>query len=430
MATEIIMPKVDMVMETGTFVEWLKQEGEPVRKGDALFVIMSDKSAIELDSPASGMLAGLSAKKDDVIPVAQTIGYILAPGEQLPSQGKPAAPSAVVSAAPPKETPSAAVVIAPPAVQMPSDAGAVIRATPLARKMAKQMGIDLSVVAGRGERGRIYKADILAFEQKTSAVVSPQPVMMDIPLPDARIRQHIALKGVRAIIAKRMAYSASTIPHIYESVTVNMSEAIRMRARISPAYEEKFGHKPSYTAILTHAVAKTLMLHPNMNSSLAGEEVIQWEDIHIGIATSLEDYLIVPVVREVQKRNLESIVEEMDRLLNAARTKRLEPRELSGSTFTISNLGMHKIESFTAIINPPEAAILAVGAMEDAAVVVRGKQKGADAGDEGESGTPQLVIQPVMKITIAADHRINDGVAAAKFLTDLKAVLENPYLLI
>jgi pyruvate dehydrogenase E2 component (dihydrolipoamide acetyltransferase) len=316
------------------------------------------------------------------------------------------------------------------------DNDAIIRATPLARKIAKQMGIDLRTVSGRGERGRIYKADILAYEQKPEAVVSQpmveaaHPVAMDVPLPEAHIRQRIALKGVRAIIAKRMAFSASTIPHIYESVTVNMSEAIRMRARISPAYEEKFGHRPSFTAILTHAVAKTLIRHPNMNSSLVGEEIIQWEDIHIGIATSLEDYLIVPVVREVQKRNLESIVEEMDRLLNAARTKRLEPKDMSGSTFTISNLGMHKIESFTAIINPPEAAILAVGAMEEAAVVVKGK-----AGDDEESGAqhrcaPQLVVQPVMKITIAADHRINDGVAAAKFLTDLKAVLENPYLLI
>ncbi len=418
MASEIIMPKVDMVMETGTFVEWLKGEGEEVKKGEPLFVIMSDKSAIEIDAPASGTLAGLTAKKDDVIPVAQTIGFILVAGESLPKKEPAMAPQATVPA-PQEAAPAVPAVAVPVVPAAPTiQAGEGVRATPLARKLAKQMGIDLHLLQGRGSRGRIHKADVLAYGEKGAQALSslaglPQAAM-NVPLPEARVRQRIALKGVREIIARRMAYSTATIPHIYENVTVNMSELVRMRARIAPAYEEKYGRKPSYTVMLVHAAGKMLLRHPNLNSSLVGNEVVQWENIHIGVATSLEDYLIVPVVRDVQERNLESIVEEMERLLSAARARKLEPREMSGSTFTISNLGMFKIESFTAIINPPEAAILAVGAMEEAPCVVDGK----------------LSVQPLMKMTIGVDHRINDGVAAANFLADLKDALENPYLLI
>ncbi len=177
---------------------------------------------------------------------------------------------------------------------------------------------------------------------------------------------------------------------------------------------EHIGLKVSFTAILALAVARLLPKHPSLNSSFTGEEVIQWEDVNLGIATSLDEYLIVPVVRTAQEMNLESIVKEMSRLLDAARNKKLEPADMSGSTFTITNLGMFGIESFTAIINPPETAILAVGKMMDTPVVIDG----------------QVVVRPIMNLTIAVDHRVNDGARAAKFLTELKSTLENPYLLI
>ncbi len=265
---------------------------------------------------------------------------------------------------------------------------------------------------------------MLSALEKGVGSASPRPASISsqitsgpaiqIPLPNARIRERIPMKGIRTVIAQRMGYSWSGIPHIYESVNVNMEEIVRLRERVNQVVQEHTGLKVSYTAILALAVARLLPKHPFLNSSFTGEEVIQWEDVNLGIATSLDDYLIVPVVRSAQERNLEDIVKEMSRLLDAARSKKMEPADMSGSTFTITNLGMFGIESFTAIINPPETAILAVGKMVDTPVVIGG----------------QVVIRPMMNLTIGVDHRVNDGARAAKFLTELKSILENPYLLL
>ena len=237
---------------------------------------------------------------------------------------------------------------------------------------------------------------------------------MQIPLPDARRKGVMPLAGPRKIIAQRMAYSAATAPHITLSIGVDMSEAARLRARVLAQIEQKTGQRLSFTAILARALAAVLPRHPVLNASLAGEEIILWEDVHLGIATSLEEYLIVPVIRQAQDQNLEQIVATLADLVERARTKRLAPSEMSGSTFTISNLGMFGIESFTAIINPPESAILAVGKIVDTFIKVEN----------------EMVMRPVMNLTLSADHRIVDGAAAAHFLVELKNTLENPYLLI
>lgn len=424
MRAEVIMPKVDMDQETGTLVEWLKQEGDTVKKGEPLFVILTSKATIEIESPESGILRGITAKKDDEIPVTEVIAYIVSPDEkfELP-QGKPVAePASAEKPAVVEKKESAAPVTAPLPIVTDSSQ---VRATPLARAIAREKGLDLSIIPGRGPRGRIYRADVLAEVEKgvNATTVKPASISAEklpaagaqqIPLPNARIRERIPVKGIRSLIAQRMSYSWNTIPHIYVTVNVNMEEVGRLRERVNPAIQEKTGLKVSYTAILALAVARLLPNHPNLNSSFTGEEVIQWEDVNLGIATSLEDYLIVPVVRSAQKMNLESIAREMNRLLEAARSKKLEPADMSGSTFTITNLGMFGIESFTAIINPPETAILAVGKMIDTPVVVNG----------------QVSVKPMMSLTIAVDHRVNDGVRAANFVTELKSMLENPYLLI
>jgi len=434
MATEIIMPKVDMVMDNGTFVEWLKKEGDTVKKGESIFVLLTDKATIEAESPADGILAGLTAKKDDVIPVTTVIGYVLAPGEKLPEKA-PAAPKATpvpapapVAAAAPAPAPVTPVVVAPtpvaPVAPAPvplqthvSTSG--VRATPLARAMAKEMGIDLTKVPGRGPRGRIYKSDIEAYEQQapqTTIAAAPAAALPPSPvtLPNATVRERIPLKGIRSIIAQRMSYNAQTIPHIYETVTVDMTEMVRLREKVAPALLETTGQKVTFTAILVEAVARVLKHYPTLNSSLVGNEVLVWDDVHMGVATALEDYLIVPVVRDADKKDLKTIVEDMARLLAAARSHKLEPSEMSGSTFTISNLGMFGVESFTAIINAPEAAILAVGKMQDMPVAIDGK----------------VEVRPMMSITIGVDHRINDGALAGKFLKELKTTLENPFLLL
>ncbi len=418
MATEVIMPKVDMVMDTGTFVEWLKHEGDPVEKGEPIFIVLTDKANIEVESPGSGVLAGLTAKPDDVIPVTEVIAYILGPGEALPQKAA-AAPVAVAVAAPAAPQPAPAVSEAPPAVQTSNGTGKV-RATPAARRMAAELGINLAQIEGTGTNGRVHKANVLAFAGQPPAPTTLPPAQvtaapaLNIPLPEARQKQVVPFAGPRKIIAERLSHSAFTAPHINLSLRIDMTEAARLRARVKDLIEKKTGRAPSFTAIVARAVAAVLPNHPFLNASLNGDKIIVWEDIHLGIAASLEDYLIVPVIRAAQTKNLEKIVTEMGDLVERARAKRLAPAEMSGSTFTISNLGMFGIETFTAIINPPEVAILAVGAMVDTPV-------------QGETG---LELRPMMNVTIAVDHRVVDGAAAARFLAELKTTLENPYLLI
>jgi pyruvate dehydrogenase E2 component (dihydrolipoamide acetyltransferase) len=430
MATEVIMPKVDMVMDTGTFVEWLKNEGDQVEKGEPLFIVLTDKANIEIEAPASGILAGVRAQPDDVIPVTEIIAYILEPGEPLPlERGAPGERAALPK---PPATPQHLESAIPEATQAESGPGVEkVRATPAARRIAAELGLNLALISGRGARGRIHKADVLASAEKQAPAQQPGAGVetqvaaatssVHSPLPDAGRRQVVPLVGPRKIIAERMAYSAFTAPHITLSLRVDMSEATRLRARVQDPIQHKTGQRLSFTAIIARAVASVLPRHPYLNASLQGEEIILWDDVHLGIATSLDDYspkgtcgLIVPVIREAQAKDLEHIVLELGDLVARARARQLSPAEMNGSTFTISNLGMFDIEAFTAIINPPESAILAVGKIVDTP---------ASTGD-------RIELRPMMNLTLSADHRVVDGATAARFLAELKATLENPYLLI
>ena len=429
MATEVIMPKVDMVMETGTLIEWLKKEGEHVNKGEPLFVIETDKAAIEVEATADGILAGVKANKGDVIPVSEIIAYILATGEALPVKQAPQ-PAAALSAV---AAVKASAEVAGAGSAESAHSGKV-RATPLARRMAEDLQIDLNQITGRGPRGRIHKADILAcqivqtvaepihvlqdeplpIKPAAAAIPIPASPAVQIPLPDARRKQVVPLVGPRKIIAERMAYSAFTAPQITISLRVDMTEAIRLRERVLEPLKTQTGQRVSYTAILARSVATVLPSHPYLNASLCDGNIILWEDIHLGIATSVEENLIVPVIREAQSRNLGQIVTALADLTERARSRRLKPAEMTGSTFTISNLGMFGVEFFTAIINPPESAIMAVGKMMDTPV------KTVDG----------FEFRPMIQLTVSADHRIVDGAGVARFLADLKSTLENPYLLI
>ncbi len=415
-------------METGTFEEWLKKEGEQVKKGDPLFIITTDKASIELESPADGTLSGTKAKAGDVIPVTEVIAYILAAGEKLPAKAAPQ----LAGAMPAPATAAVATAGEPAAPDNGAKEPGKVRATPVARRMAQDLGVDLQEVSGRGPRGRIHKADVLAHRKPEAPAARPSDPgpfpagavsaavrrqsgpPAQVPLPDARRRQVVPLAGPRKIIAERMALSAFTAPHITLSLRADMTEAIRLRERVLEPIQAQTGQRVSYTAILARAVATVLPRHPYLNASLSGGDIILWDDVHLGIAASVEDNLIVPVIRAAQNRTLGQIVTALADLTDRARNRRLTPAEMTGSTFTISNLGMFGIESFTAIINPPEAAILAVGKMVDTPVTVEG----------------QMVMRPMMQLTVSADHRISDGATVARFLSDLKATLENPYLLI
>lgn len=423
MATEVILPKVDMVMESGTFVEWLKQEGDPVIKGEPLFVIATDKSAIEIESPATGVLRGLRAKPNDVIPVTSVLAFIVAAGETLPAESNTVASAAACPDPLSVEATDGTTRSGDATTPAPTtDAGnGKPRATPVARRMAAELGLDLMTIAGRGPRGRIHRADVLsAVEHRVQSAAPaslsiPAPIQtpLNIPLPNVRQKQVIPLSGPRRVIAERMAYSAATAPHITLTLSVDMTEAVRLRAQTRSQFE-KWGLSLSFTAIIARAVAFVLTQHPFLNASFAGDKIILWQDVCLGIATSLEDYLIVPVIREAQNKNLREIAAALDDLVGRARSRRLTPAEMSGSTCTISNLGMYGIESFTSILNPPESAILSIGAIIEQSVVRQGAS----------------VIRPMMQVTVAADHRVVDGVMVARFLADVKNTLENPYLLI
>jgi pyruvate dehydrogenase E2 component (dihydrolipoamide acetyltransferase) len=398
MAIPILMPKVDMVMESGTFVEWLKNEGDRIEKGQPLFVILTDKATIEVEAEHAGILSGVSAKTDDILPVAAVIGYIAQPGEAVPGIS-PDIHSTIAAA---KDH-------------------AVLRATPLARKFAREMQVDLQAVQGSGPRGRIYRADIERLLEKgnqagpseESTFLTPLAQTSRIPmaLPIAKEKQRIALKGAQKIVSERLTYSFTHIPHVYVSMQVDMTEAIRMRRMLMEDYQKRLGIRLSYTAIIALAVCQSLARHTSLNSSLLEDTIYLWEDVHLGIATDVDGQLVVPVLLSAHTRNLEELALALDQLVEKAASKKLLPVEMSGSTFSISNLGMLGVSHFTAIINPPETAILAVGQIQEIPAAKDGK----------------LEIAPMMDLTLAVDHRVTNGAQAARFLTDLKSNLETPY---
>ena len=363
MATEVIMPKLGMTMEEGTIIRWLKKEGERVEKGKPLLEIMTDKVSMEVEAPASGVLAGIRAGPDEVVPVTEVIAYILEPGESLEEVARP--PARKVAPAPKKR----------------------IAATPAARRLAREHGVDLAHIKGSGPGGRIVEEDVRTFIE----AIKP-------PIEAPRVKERIPLTGRRKTIAERMQESARQAPHIALTVEVDMSEAERARGGCS------------FTALIVWAAARALRRHPLVNASLQGDEIVLYDEVNVGVAVDTEEGLIVPVVKGADVKDLLQIDAEIERLAQRAREGDLSLEEVSGGTFTVSNLGMFGVEEFHAIINPPQAAILAVGGIVERPTVVDGR----------------VVIKPTMKMTLSADHRVIDGATAAKFLQDVKNGLERP----
>lgn len=429
MATEVIMPKVDMVMETGTFVEWLKQEGDTVEKGEPLFVISTEKAAIEVDSPEDGILAGLTAKPDDIIPVTEVIGFIVKPGEKVPEKSPVSA--TIIAVEPDQKLDNNDEKVDSSFDHQVSETKP--RVTPLARRMAEGLGINLWHVSGRGPKGRIHKADILEYQRSSSGTHKIDGYLEEItssdhqknqipfskkkisgnPLPNARQKEVISLTGTRKIIADRMVYSAFSAPHIHLTLRVDMTDVLRFRQYLHKAQMKNENQQISITSILAYCVTRVLPGHPLVNSSLVEDKIILWEDIHLGIAMDVDGNLIVPVIREAQNRSIYQMAEALVDLIERGRNRRLLPSEMSGSTFTLSNLGMYDIESFTAVINPPESAILAVGKITETAV----------------RSNKQVDFKPMMQMTVSADHRILDGASVARFMQALKHSIENPFFL-
>lgn len=392
MPVPVIMPKLEMTQETATVIEWLADEGQQVAQGDPILTVETDKVTIEIEAPASGTLAGLLAASGDVVPVTQVIAHILQPGEALPQP--------VVR---PSDEPKSPLAFSGPQPPVPASGGTAdgVRATPVARRLAREHGVDLEQLAGSGPRGRVQAADVL--ERATAA-----------PPALAEGAQVVPLAGMRRTVAERMTFSYQTTPHISLTMRVDIGALEEARARLNARAQKHQGPHVSLTALIVRAVAWALKRHPYLNSTLRGEEIHLLSEINVGVAVALENGLIVPVLRGADQRSLAETALAVNDLTVRAREGRLTPGDVAGGTFTVTNLGPFGVEQFTAIINPPQAAILAVGAAQPEALISDG----------------QVVVRPVLRMTLSADHRIVDGALAARFLSDLRDALEEPLLLV
>jgi pyruvate dehydrogenase E2 component (dihydrolipoamide acetyltransferase) len=438
MAKEVIMPKVDMDQETGTVVEWRKKSGEHVVAGEIILVIETDKVAVDVESPGTGILEGITVGPGDVVPIGTVIAYLLSEGEvfsgrqNFASNSDQKTPALEEKPMVQRATPLAKNMAAAHGLDLntmiPSGKGAKVTkadvvaklqgdhsektdrkiyASPAARRTARENQVDLAAVEGSGPEGRIQTTDVLTFlerQDRTELPVEPQSNGSEV----------IPLVGIRRTIAGRMTANYQNIPHIKFTSRVIMSEFATARNKLNELAKRSDEQKISATAMLVKFVASTLARHPYLNSSLKNDEILLHRDIHIGVAVALESGLIVPVVKNADKKGFAEIAVEVNDLSTRARAGKLINADVKGGTFTISNLGPFGIEQFDAIINAPEAAILAVGATQLEAI----------PDDDGI-----IRSYPVMRMTLSADHRIVDGAVAARFMADLKTILEAPILI-
>ena len=413
MAEIVRMPKLSDTMTEGVVAEWHKKVGDQVESGEVLAEIETDKATMEFESFQDGVLLhigvekGATAAVDSILAIlgeaGEDVAGLLASDAAAPApEAAPApapAPVAAVAPAPaaaPAPAPAPAVVapVATPAVPRPSSNGKV-KASPLAARLAAERGIDLGRVAGSGEGGRIVKRDIEAYVPAPAAGMGAVESSTDVPVTQ-----------MRKTIARRLAESKFTAPHFYLKLSVEMDAAVEARKAIN-AQE---GVKVSFNDMVVKAVSLALKKHPAVNSAWMDTHIRTNDHVHIGVAVAVEDGLLVPVVRHADKKSLTEIGAEVKDYAGRAREKKLQPSDWEGNTFTISNLGMFGIEDFTAIINPPDACILAVGGISDVPVVRDG----------------QVVPGKIMKLTLSCDHRVVDGAMGAAFLQEVKSLLEHP----
>jgi pyruvate dehydrogenase E2 component (dihydrolipoamide acetyltransferase) len=393
MATEVIMPALGMAQEKGILVSWLKSEGEPVIKGEPLMEVETDKALVEIEAPASGILANVTVFAGDEVPVGQTMAVILSPDEQVSREGPMAPPAAA-------KIPSTKAVERHAVLADETKVSAVegrIAASPSAKRMAKERGVDLAALKGSGPEGSIVAEDVLraTVGQKLTPAEPPE------------VKEMLPLTSMRRIVGERMAKSKRTAPHFYVSMDVDMTEVIKKRTDWK---EKKDEVVPSVNDFILWACAKALKDLPALNSAYTDQGIQLFSDINIGMAVALEDGLVAPVIRNADRVSLQQLAQMTRELTEKAQKKKLFPLDYEGGTFTISNLGMFGAASFAAIINPPQCAILAVGQVGPRVVVYGG----------------DIAVRSVMSMTLSADHRIVDGAIAARFLKEVKELLEKP----
>ncbi len=410
MAFEVLMPQLGLTMEEGTVSEWKKHEGDAVKAGDVILEITTDKLTNEVTSEFDGTLLKIVAQEGEDVPVKGLLAYIGQPGEAVGGSA-PAPAAAPAEAAPAAAAPAAAPVPAPAAVN-----GSRIRISPLARKTAAKLGVDYSHLTGSGSSGRITQKDILAAaEAKKNAPAAAAPAAAPAAKPAAKSGglelmegdTVVKLAGMRKVVAERMWASHNEIPPVTQNIKVDVTALMKFRKMLLA----ETGKKYSVNDLILKATAKCLRQHPEMLVSYDGDRIIQRAHVNLGVAVALDAGLIVPVIRDADKMGLDALSAAAKDLAARAKENKLTPDEYKGSTFTVSNLGMFGIETFTPIINQPDAAILGVCAIADE----------LDMDEEGK-----LFKKQVMRLSVTLDHRLLDGAVVAKFEMDLRDLLQNP----
>jgi len=398
------MEALSPTMEEGRVVKWLKRDGDAVKTGETLAEVETDKAVMDLVARADGVLRQVAAAEGQTVAVGSVVAVIAAPGEAV---GAAPASAPKPAPAPPGSGERGAV----PSAAAPADATRV-KASPLARRIAKEAGVDLKLVTGTGPGGRVTKRDLEA-----RAVAAQPALQREVPLPAPRspvgtrggeAYQDVPLTQIRKTIAKRLATSLGPIPHFFLTTEVDMERASEARDALNKQLGDQ--GKVSFNDIIIKATAHALTKHRPCNAWFEEDHIRYWNEVHIGMAVAVEDGLITPVIRSADGKSLAEIGREAKELAERARNRRLQPSEYTGATFSVSNLGMFDIDQFTAVINPPEAGIIAVGSIVQKPVVVDGA----------------LSARRRMRITMSCDHRVIDGATGAAFLRTLKQMLENP----
>jgi pyruvate dehydrogenase E2 component (dihydrolipoamide acetyltransferase) len=397
MAFSVVMPALEMAQETGKLIAWRKKEGDRVTKGEPLLEIETDKAVVEVEAPADGILAGITASEGSDIPVGQTIAWIVAPGEEPPVESDPAVPAARAgSHAKPGSAPVAA---APASAGSPAPVSSA-KISPKARRLAKELGVDLATVRASGPGGEILASDVEAAASAPAASGAPERKSGSIEVPSSLGR----------IMAERTTQSWTTVPHFFVSREIEASGLNEYREHIVAETERAHQVRVSHTDLLVALVARVLLKHPRLNASWSAEGIRLHHHVNMGIAIAVEDGVVAAVVHNAHRTSLAEIAIQRRDVAERARAGKLRPADIADATFTISNLGMYQVDQFSAIITPPQAAILAVGSIADRVVAVQG----------------QPAVRPMMTLTISCDHRVADGARAALFLADLAEATREP----
>jgi pyruvate dehydrogenase E2 component (dihydrolipoamide acetyltransferase) len=411
MAISVVMPALEMAQETGKLVSWKKKEGDSVKKGELLLEVETDKAVVEIEAAGDGILGGVTAQPGAVVPVGQTIAWLLKPGEQPPAQTA-AVQTGRTGAAAVQQPVAAAAAVATAPDPLKAAAANNLRVSPKARRLAKEHNVDITRIKGTGPAGEIVAEDVLASKgaaaaapAHTAAALSPS-----FAAPPSAPAEIGALSSIGKIMAERTTQSWTTAPHFFVSREVDCTDLVAARKRLGAHIERERGVKLTFTDLLTAMIAQTLRKHPRMNASWTGDSIKANADVNVGLAMAVTDAVVVGVIPKTDGMTLGDIASRRRDLTERARTNKLQPADITGATFTISNLGMYHVDSFTAIIVPPQAGILAVGAMKDRLVPVMGG----------------IATKPMMTITLSCDHRVLDGARGAAFLHDVVEALQNP----